>query len=201
LRELYDGYADDYGGVRNPRYDAFRDEVLDWFAAQALPVGDRVLDLGSGPGREAVALRERGLCPLAVDLSPRMVGKCRERGLDAEVMDLAELDLPEAAFAGAWISFSLLHLPKRLARSALAAVAHALVPGGVAAVLLFEGEGEGLRLGDAKRFGAPRFFAYYTPAELSDLMAPSFEVFHERRLDLPPRPTLLAAGRVPARRA
>lgn len=197
MRAAYDRHADDYGVARNPAFDAFRDEMLDWFSAQVRPLGTRVLDLGAGPGAESLLLRERGLDPLAVDFSPRMVDKCRALGLDAQLMDMTEPDLPEHTFAGAWISFSLLHVPKNEAARALATVARALRPGGIAAVLLFEGAGEGLRQADAARFGAPRYFAYYAPDELRDLLSGSFEVCYERRLDLSPRPTLVAAGRSP----
>jgi ubiquinone/menaquinone biosynthesis C-methylase UbiE len=196
LRDAYDRQAADYGRARNAQYDRFRDSMLDWFAAAVAPVGTAVVDLGSGPGHEAVMLRDRGLDPLAVDFSPAMVQRCRKRGIDATVADLHALDLPAASYAGAWASFSLLHIAKRDLSDVLKRVRHVLCPGGVLLVLLFEGTGEGLRQEDVKRFGVARHFAYYSLAELRGAIADQFSIVAEWRLDISPRPTLAVAGQV-----
>lgn len=206
LRQAYDRQAPEYGRQRNPIYDAFRDRMLDRFAQLAAgqegpanPPGGEVLDLGSGPGHESVLLRERGLRPLAVDFSPVMVEECRRKGIPAVVMDLYDLDLPPHRFAGAWMSFSLLHVPKADVPGILRHVAAALRPGGALMVLLFEGAGEGLRLEDVKRYGVPRYFSYYREDELAGLLGEHVVAVESHRLDISPRPTLVAAGRVPAR--
>ncbi len=195
LRAAYDRQADSYGAARNARYDEFRDAALDWFAGEVRGVGSRILDLGSGPGHEAVLLRDRGLQPLAVDFSPRMVQRCRERGIEAHLADLYELDLPAGAFAGAWVSFSLLHVPKHDVEPIMARISRALCPGGTVAVLLFEGTGEGPRQEDVKRFGVARYFSYYQPDELKAVVERHFRVVRQARLDISPRPTLLVGGR------
>lgn len=55
--------------------------------------GDDVLDAGCGTGFDAVPLLERGCEVHGVDLSPAMVAQAQQRGVDAEVADLHELDL------------------------------------------------------------------------------------------------------------
>lgn len=56
----------------------------------------RVLDLGCGAGRHALALQERGLAVVGLDASPLVIAVCRQRGLRAaHVLDVARLG-PEA---------------------------------------------------------------------------------------------------------
>jgi SAM-dependent methyltransferase len=53
----------------------------------------RVLDVGAGAGRHALALEERGLEVVAIDLSPLSTALCRERGVgDARTCDVMTLD-------------------------------------------------------------------------------------------------------------
>jgi SAM-dependent methyltransferase len=195
LKAAYDRQAATYGKTRNARFDEFRDAILDWFSAEVAVVGTAVLDVGSGPGHESLLLRERGLDPLAIDFSPRMIEQCHQRGVAAVEMDFYALSLPAAHFAGAWISFSLLHVPKQDVAPILQSLHDALAPDAIAAVLLFEGTGEGPRTEDVKRFGFARYFAYYRPEELRSLVGTHFDVVRQDRLDISPRPTLLVAGR------
>lgn len=57
----------------------------------------RVLDVGAGAGRHALALQDRGLEVLAIDVSPICTSLCRERGVvDARTLDVMTLDSAEA---------------------------------------------------------------------------------------------------------
>jgi SAM-dependent methyltransferase len=64
------------------------------------PVGQRVLDVGSGPGPLTQALADRGNHVAAVDPSPEFVAACRDRvpGADVRVGVAEQLPFPEAAF-------------------------------------------------------------------------------------------------------
>ncbi len=56
----------------------------------------RVLDVGAGAGRHALALQARGLEVVAIDVSPIAVSLCRARGVrDARVFDVMRLDSHE----------------------------------------------------------------------------------------------------------
>jgi len=53
----------------------------------------RVLDVGAGAGRHALALQRRGLEVVAIDLSPICTQLCRSRGVsDARTLDVMRLD-------------------------------------------------------------------------------------------------------------
>jgi ubiquinone/menaquinone biosynthesis C-methylase UbiE len=195
LRHAYDAVAATFGARRNEKFDQFRNELLDWLACRALPNGASVLDLGSGPGYESVYLRERGIEPLALDFSASMIAECRKRGINGVVMDMYDLQMPAAYFAGALMSFSLLHMPKADVPSIIAKVERTLAPGAPLLVMLFEGEGEGPREQDRARFGTPRWFSYYKLGELSSLISARFRVEEHWRLDISPRPTIAIGAR------
>lgn len=53
-------------------------------------VGGRVLDVGAGAGRIALALRDRGDQPVALDVSPGAIDVCRARGLTSTYLGTVE---------------------------------------------------------------------------------------------------------------
>lgn len=129
----------------------------------ALPPGARVLDLGCGSGHAAARMQTAGLRPEASDASPQMVALAQAAGVDARVETFDRLSA-EAAYDGIWANFSLLHAPRAAFPGHLAAIARALVPGGVLHIGMKTGTGEGRdRLG--------RFYTYYPADHLADLLA------------------------------
>lgn len=194
LGRAYDAHATTYGRERNAKFDQFRSRALDRFVRN-LP-GPRVLDLGSGPGHEAVELASRGCTVTALDASLGMLNECRSKGFDVVQGDMRDVaSLVQESFDGIWAAFSLLHLSKADARDLFAQLESVVSPRGVVAVLLFRGEGEGPREADIPKFGIARYFAYYQPQELAAAMAPSFSVFAHDSIELSPRPSIAVFGR------
>ncbi len=132
--------------------------------------GKRILDLGSGPGHDAAFFRENGLEPVCVDLSPSMVARCEERGLEAHVMDAERLSFPPGSFDGVWACASLLHLRKERLGSLFRKLHQLLKDGGVLYLCLKEGSGEGFEGGGSGR----RYVAYWREEELRALLQSSF---------------------------
>lgn len=70
--------------------------------------GQRVLDLGCGPGHLSAELAARGLTVTGIDRDPEMLDAARTYapGVHFEQQDLRRLTLPDASFDGIWCSFA-----------------------------------------------------------------------------------------------
>ena len=150
----YDRRAADYAA----HTASFRPErALTAFAA-CVPAGGRVLDAGSGPGRDCATLAELGFRPVALDLSHGMLVEGRRRGLTAPAAqaDLRRLPFADGCFSGVWASASLLHLPRPDLVPTLREFAR-IIGRGCLYLALKEGEGEAWQ----ERLIEPRFFRYY----------------------------------------
>jgi len=139
--------------------------------------GQWILDLGSGPGRDAAFFRMNGYAPVCIDLSPAMARLCREKNLDALVMDFEHLAFQPGSFNGVWAYTSLLHLPKKSIQPALESIRRVLRPEGAFYIGMGEGEFEGFREDD--RFpGHRRFLSLYRDQELRPILERHFTVIH-----------------------
>lgn len=195
MADAYSKKAQEYGVVRNEKFDAFLQKEFEHFVGSVKKIGTKVIDLGSGPGNESLYLKKAGLDPVCIDIAPGMVEQCRKKGLEAYVMDFYHLDFPDESFTGAWMAFSLLHVPKNETEMVIKEAHRVLVRNGIFYVSLFEGKGEGLRKEDIGRYGVERYFAYYHQDELEKILAPYFEITKTSRLDISPHPTISFEGR------
>lgn len=141
--------------------------------AALLPPGAWVLDVGCGPGHDAVRLREHGLRVGGLDRSRSMVREARGRGLAVALGDMRRLPVQAGRLDGLWVSASLLHIPKREAPAVLVEFQRALRAGGILYLGVKAGAGEDWPEAAqyARGAGRRRFFAYYAAEELDDLLA------------------------------
>lgn len=92
----------------------------------------RILDLGCGPGRDLVALVQRGHHPVGLDGARNFVEMARETaGVDVLHQDFLALDLPDASFDGVFANASLFHVPSQELPRVLAELHRCLRPKGV----------------------------------------------------------------------
>ena len=114
--------------------------------ALGLVPGQRVLDVGCGPGRHAYALAEAGLEVVGVDISQRFVDLATEGAppgarferADARALTFdAEFDAAVSLCQGAFGLAGGPGAPLDVDAEVLAGIARALKPGGVAAVSAF----------------------------------------------------------------
>lgn len=169
LRQLYDDEARGYAA----NTDSYADfpglkEDLDAFAAQ-LERSALILDLGAGPGRDSRYLAARGFSVVAADFSLEMLRIGRPAGVAQVQADMAHLPFRSNIFAGAWVCASLLHLPSHNHDQALIELLRVLAPGGLAAVSMKAGEGEGWTEGRSIR--RPRWFTLVDPTEFVATLA------------------------------
>ena len=116
---------------------------IDLYASLVRP-GGRILELGAGAGRVAIALAERGFAVTGVDLAPAMLAQAQAKrdGLPAEVAarldfrlaDMTALDLQSAFDLVVCPYFTLAHVPAGAAwRNTFAVAARHLPLGRLAA--------------------------------------------------------------------
>ena len=102
-----------------------------WLAARAdVGEGDRVLDIGCGPGNGLLAATKRGATAIGLDPSPTMLGLAARRAPGALLLpaSVEAIPLPCDSINVAWASGSFHHWPDPGA--GLAEVARVLEPGG-----------------------------------------------------------------------
>ena len=98
-----------------------------------------VLEVGSGPGRDAIAFAAAGIDVLAVDRSGghvRLAAAQRVRAIQASVL---HLPVRPGAFAAGWTMSTLVHIPDDRFGEAMQAITCALQPGAPLAIGLWGG--------------------------------------------------------------
>lgn len=141
--------------------------------------GGRLLEIGAGPGHDSAFFASNGLQVVATDLSPAMVGFCRQKGLDAHVMDFLHLDFPAGSFDAVYALNCLLHVPNVDLPEVLAAIRAVLRPGGWFYLGVWGGTGhEGPASDDEHK--PPRFFSRRTDEQIQDFATRYFSLvdFH-----------------------
>lgn len=181
-RETYDVVAARY--LENARDRGAIVPHLDAFAGAVTP-GGRVIDLGAGPGLDTVLLGERGLRAIGVDFSLGMLGAGVHECPGARVQgDARRLPVATGGVDGVWAKASLLHLQRDDAGRSLDEVRRILRPAGILFLAVKAGSGKAI---ETARYGLPRFFQYWSDAELdAALDAHGFHVL-TRTTDAGPR--------------
>ncbi|WP_335933820.1 class I SAM-dependent methyltransferase [Streptomyces sp. PTD5-9] len=195
----WDGfYADRSRPV--PFFAAKPDESLVSYVDRGLVAPGRALDLGCGPGRNALHLASRGFRVDAVDLSPEALAWAGERAREAGAADDIRFlrgdafALAETELAGPYDlvhdSGCFHHLPPHRRVSYLALLDRVLAPGGHLALTCFAaGEaGMGSELPDAAFYDGAglRGGLAYTPESLRRIFSGLTEVELRRMNDEPP---------------
>ncbi|MFJ8014319.1 class I SAM-dependent methyltransferase [Streptomyces sp. NPDC096339] len=190
----WDGfYADRSKPV--PFFVAKPDESLVSYLDHGLVSPGRALDLGCGPGRNALYLASRGFEVDAVDLSPTAVAwaeeRAREAGADVRFHCGDAFALTRAELSGPYDlihdSGCFHHLPPHRRVGYLAMLERALAPGGHLALTCFAAGGMGSELPDAEfyRTSGLQGGLAYTPESLRWIFSDFTEVELRRMRDEP----------------
>ncbi|UWQ96088.1 class I SAM-dependent methyltransferase [Rhodobacteraceae bacterium M385] len=135
--------------------------ALQVFSA-ALPSKAHILDLGCGPGLHARALMDLGHSVDAIDATQAFVDAAQSIGVAARLATFDDITAHNA-YDGIWASFSLLHAARADVPRYLAALAHALSPGGTFFLGMKTGSGE-------SRDAIGRHYCYFTAEELERML-------------------------------
>lgn len=160
LKAAYDKDAQRRVEVEENRDDwklRFREEFCDILRSENRQT---ILELGAGIGSDSIFFQYNGFKVLATDLSDEMVARCREKGLNAQVIDLYSLDRLETKFDGIYSMNVLLHVPRHDLEQVLETISRALNPGGVFFYGVYGGSDEEKVIVDHSKMGMPRLFSF-----------------------------------------
>ena len=165
----YDLDAASYARASPAMPDSVRADIEDF--VERIGVGARVLEIGSGGGRDALLMEELGLRVRRTDITPGFVALLREQGhachqLDPLVDDLAA---PEGPYDAVWANASLLHVRRGDLPTVLARLAQVTRVGGLLRISLKDGDGEGWSTHGS--VSHPRHFTYWRAPELVAVVA------------------------------
>jgi SAM-dependent methyltransferase len=141
----YDQDADGYAAATAAMPDLHRAAVTRFVAE--LGDGARVLEIGTGSGRDAAALEAAGASVRRTDVTPAFVERLRAAGQDADLVDplvddLADPASPGRPYDGVWANACLHHVDRSRLADVLDRLAAATRPGGVLRLTVKEGDGE-----------------------------------------------------------
>jgi len=165
--ETYNRYAEMYDQEVIEFWEQFPEDFIEEFA-NATP-GRRVLDVGSGSGRDALLLRDAGFDVICQDGSQRMIDMTTKFGFESHLADFTEIDFPGASFDGIWAYTSLIHIPKEEAREIIQKLHGLLKPNGTFAIGVIQGETAGM-VERKSMPGTSRYFKHYSSDELKELI-------------------------------
>lgn len=163
--QTYNQMAKEYDDETVDFWERFPRTFFDKFAEL---VKGKILDVGSGPGRDGLLLKEKGLEVICLDASEEMVKLCKEKGLESVVGDFIFMPFEDHSFDGAWAYTSLLHISKQDASNAFDEVRRVLKPDGILSLGLIEGEVEEYR--ESSGVNMPRWFSFYTKEEVEKML-------------------------------
>lgn len=141
----YDRAAADYAAEAAAMPDWVATEI-DAFVA-ALGGAGRVLEIGSGGGRDALALEARGISVRRTDIAQGFVDLLRAGGFDAAQLDPLTGDLsdpqhPGTPYDGVWACACLIHIARADLGTVLRRLAAATRSGGRLHASVRDGDGE-----------------------------------------------------------
>jgi hypothetical protein len=155
----YERYAQQYIANTPTARSPLIDDLIALTAAD-----QRVLELGSGPGRDALALEAAGLIVDRTDGAASFVDRLRADGYSARLLNIHSADyggVYDAIFANA----VLLHVPRSQLTGVLTVARHATSIGGVIVASFKKGDGEGW---SDRKLDARRHFTYWREGQLRD---------------------------------
>jgi len=165
--KTYEELAEDY---YKTHFDINEIKTIADFFIQNLK-GQKILDIGCGPGRDAKYFSEHDLEVTGIDLTFNFVKMASQNVPNAKFMqmDMRNLDFPENSFDGIWACASFLHVPKEDAKNTLLGFRKILKPAGLIYLSVKQGNEEKFVEKDEYK-GRTKFFAFYTQDEFKNLI-------------------------------
>jgi ubiquinone/menaquinone biosynthesis C-methylase UbiE len=175
ITRAYDLAADSYAANFWNEFEKkhFDRILLPWYGAQ-VPPGQRVLEIGCGPGEVSGFLNRCGVQCIGTDISARMIENARRYYPDVsfEVQDFFNLGYADGAFFGVVAYYAIVNLTLAEIREVFAEVQRVLQCGGLFLFTFHVYEHE--ERTDVQRFfseqGGPLTFYYFKVDEMKALV-------------------------------
>ncbi len=149
----------------------------------------KLLEIGAGTGRDSRFFQDQGFEVTSIDLSPAMIELCKQKGLNAYVMDMTRMDFAEKSFDAVYTMNSLLHLPKDDFSSVLHRISSLLKADGLFFLGMYGGyDFEGISENDA--YIPKRFFSFYEDEQLKEEVAKVYDILVFNRIITDPDKSL-----------
>lgn len=143
----------------------------------------KLLEIGAGTGVHGKFFQDKGLKVVCTDLSPEMVKRCREKGLEAYVMDFLSLDFPPGSFEAVFAMNCLLHVPRSDLPDVLAIIQELLGDNG----LFYWGQYGGPEhagVSEEDHYEPKRFYSLLTDDQIKTISRQYFEVISFKAIDI-----------------
>ena len=165
----YDLDAEAYAGGGTHVPDSVRADIEEF--AATIGTAARVLEIGSGGGRDARRMAELGLDVRRTDITPAFVTLLRQQGHGCDLIDplVDDLSSSEGPYDAVWANASLLHVARRDLPTVLSRLAAVTRDGGLLRLSVKEGDGEGWSTHGSIR--NPRHFTYWRAPALEGVAA------------------------------
>ena len=163
----YDDIAKEY--AEEFFYDTSDNKHIDAFL-QSLD-GIKILDAGCGNGKDCKYISEKGFEVNGIDLSIGMLEIAKEKVPNGkfEVMDIANITIPENSYDGIISNCSLFHIPSEELPQTLESFARILKSNGKLLLVLQEGFGETM-IEEPYRSGVYIYMNYFSVETISNLL-------------------------------
>lgn len=162
--DTYNKMAKEYDDETIDFWELFPRTFLDKFIELS---GKKIIDVGSGTGRDGLLLQRARKEVVCVDASEAMIKISSERGLKSVLADFNNLPFEKESFDGAWSYTALLHIPKKYIKVPLKEISRVLKPSGIFALGLIEGDSEEYK--ESSGVDMPRWFSFYQKDEVVNL--------------------------------
>ena len=159
--DTYNKTAQEYDDETADFWNKFPRTFLDRFIELS---GKKIIDVGSGPGRDGLLLKYSGKEVICVDASEAMISLSSERGLESFLATFETLPFENKSFDGAWSYTALLHIPKKSIGTPLEEISRVLAPSGIFALGLIEGDAEEYKEDSGSSMS--RWFSFYQKDEV-----------------------------------
>jgi ubiquinone/menaquinone biosynthesis C-methylase UbiE len=106
----YNKMAKDYDLETEDFWKRFPHTFLDKFIELS---GQKIIDIGSGPGRDGLLLQGAGKDVVCLDASEAMIKISSDKGLRSILGDFNDLPFEDQSFDAVWSYTALLHVPKK----------------------------------------------------------------------------------------